>query len=148
MTEEGKSIMLQTKIIFTVFSDIKGIMPHKYLPVGQTVDHYSYKDVLEGLRGKRTVAKERSYGSTNGICHSALSIKQFFTQKKSPALFAKSRLMWIFIFTEQYFHKRSQFQRRGTHKGGYDRELEEHFRRGFRRFRSMEKGNGEMRHSQ
>jgi hypothetical protein len=56
-------------------------MPHKYLPVGQTVNHYSYKDVLEGLRGKETVAKERSCGSTNGICHSALSVKQFFTQK-------------------------------------------------------------------
>lgn len=27
-------------------------------------------------RGKRTVAKERSYGSTNGICHSALPVKQ------------------------------------------------------------------------
>jgi len=79
--------------MFTVFSDIKGIMPHKYLPVGQAVNHYSYKDVLEGLREKRTVAKERSYGSTNGICHSALTVKQFFTPKKSPALFAESRLL-------------------------------------------------------
>jgi hypothetical protein len=79
--------------MFTVFSDIKSIMPHKYFPVGQTVNHYSYKDVLEGLREKRTVAKERSYGSTNGICHSALRVKQFFTPQKSPALFAKSRLL-------------------------------------------------------
>ena len=52
------------------------------------------------------------------------------------------------MFRKQYFHKRSPFQRRGTHKGGYDREPKEHFRRGLRRFRSVEKGKGDMRHSQ
>ena len=33
--------------MITVFSDIKGIMQSEYLPVGQTVNHYSYEDVVE-----------------------------------------------------------------------------------------------------
>lgn len=42
------------------FPTFKGIMPHKYLPVGQTVKHYSYKDVLESLRGKEPSQKREA----------------------------------------------------------------------------------------
>ena len=130
----------QANTMFIVFSDIQGIMPHKYLPVGQTVNYYSYKDVLEGLRGKRTVAKDKSYGSTNGICHSALSVNQFLTPKKSPALFAKSRLLWIFMFTKQYFHKEAHFNNVEHIKQGTTGNLKSNSEEGFEGFEAWKKG--------
>jgi hypothetical protein len=46
--------------MFPVFSDIKDTIPHKYLPVGQTANNYSYIDVLEGLRGKEPSQKREA----------------------------------------------------------------------------------------
>jgi len=35
-----------------MFFDILGVVHHEYLPVGQTINQYFYKDVLEHLREK------------------------------------------------------------------------------------------------
>jgi hypothetical protein len=126
--------------MLTVFSDIKGIKPHKCLPVGQTVSHYSYTDVLEGLRGKRTVAKERSYGSTNGICHSALSVKQFFTQKNHPPYSPNLVYCEFLCLENNIFIKESHFKEVEHIKDGTTENLKNVSEEGFEGFEAWKRG--------
>jgi hypothetical protein len=73
------------------FPTFKGIMPHKYLPVGQTVNHYSCKDFLEGLRGIEPSQKREAMVPRMGSL--GLISKAIFHPQKSPVLFVKSRLL-------------------------------------------------------
>jgi len=74
-----------------MFFDILGVVYHEYLPVGQTINQYFYKDVLEHLREK-VFCKELDQKLHKVVLHhsnvprSELSVMQFFTQKQITAL--------------------------------------------------------------
>jgi len=74
------------KCILVCFFDSVGIVHKKWLPAGQTVNQYYYKDILERLR--KIVMRVRPNITTNWIlhhdnalAHAAFYVAQFLTSK-------------------------------------------------------------------
>ena len=83
----------KVKVMLVAFFDIKGIVHFKFLPQGQTVNQYVYKEILRHLMrsvwDKRRELGENNAGvlhQDNAAAHSALSIRQFLAERNVPTL--------------------------------------------------------------
>ncbi|KAL4153743.1 hypothetical protein QTP88_001576 [Uroleucon formosanum] len=80
------------KAMLIVFFDIKGIIFVEWVPSGQTVNQYYYKEVLiklrERVRKKRPDLWKNGWvlHQDNAPAHSAFSIQRFLTEKKISVL--------------------------------------------------------------
>ncbi|KAL4083729.1 hypothetical protein QTP88_029045 [Uroleucon formosanum] len=80
------------KAMLIVFFDIKGIIFVEWVPSGQTVNQYYYKEVLiklrERVRKKRPDLWKNGWvlHQDNAPAHSAFSIQHFLTEKKISVL--------------------------------------------------------------
>ena len=75
-----------------VFFDIKGVILEEWVPEGTTVNQHYYKEVLiklrEKVRQKRPQLWENDFivHQDNAHAHTALSVKQFLTDKHITTL--------------------------------------------------------------
>ncbi len=83
----------KVKVKLIAFFDIKGIVHFEFLPQGQTVNQYVYKEILRRLmrlvRDKRRNLWENNawvLHHDNAPAHSALSIRQFLAERNVPTL--------------------------------------------------------------
>ena len=81
------------KVMLIAFFDIKGIIHFEFLPPGQTVNQYVYKEILWRLmRSVRDKRRDLGENNTwvihhdNAPTHSALSIRQFLAARNVPTL--------------------------------------------------------------
>jgi len=63
-----------------------GIFKKEWVPAGQTVNQYYYKDILErlrkrGIRVRSNIATNRILHHDNAHAHAAFSVAQFLTSK-------------------------------------------------------------------
>jgi len=85
ITKAKKARMSKSKVLVCFF-DSMGIVHKEWVPAGQTINQYYYKDILERLR-KRDI-RVRPNIATNWIlhhenapAHAAFSVAQFLTSK-------------------------------------------------------------------
>ena len=83
----------KVKVMFTVFFDIQGIVHFEFVPQGQTANQTIYKEILRCLvrsvRNKRQSLWEAHtwvLHHNNTPAHTALSIRQFLTEKNIATL--------------------------------------------------------------
>ncbi len=83
----------KVKVMLIAFFDIKGIVHFEFLPQGQTVNQYVYKEILRRLmRSVRDKRRDLWENNTwvlhhdNAPAHSALSIRQFLAERNVPTL--------------------------------------------------------------
>uniref|UniRef100_A0A8C4Q4B9 Mos1 transposase HTH domain-containing protein n=1 Tax=Eptatretus burgeri TaxID=7764 RepID=A0A8C4Q4B9_EPTBU len=83
----------KVKVMLIAFFDIKGIVHFEFLPQGETVNQYMYKEILRRLmrsaRDKRRDLWENNawvLHHDNTPAHSALSIRQFLVERNVPTL--------------------------------------------------------------
>ena len=83
----------KVKVMLIMFFDIKGIIHFEFLPQGQTVNQYVYKEILRrrmrSVRDKRRDLWENNawvLHHDNAPAHSALSIRQFLVGRNVPTL--------------------------------------------------------------
>ena len=83
----------KVKVMLITFFDIKGIVHFEFLPQGQTVNQYVFKEILRCLmrsvRDKRRDLWENNawvLHHDNAPAHSALSIRQFLSEMNVPTL--------------------------------------------------------------
>uniref|UniRef100_A0A8C4Q8U9 Transposase n=1 Tax=Eptatretus burgeri TaxID=7764 RepID=A0A8C4Q8U9_EPTBU len=83
----------KVKVMLIAFFDIKGVVHFRFLPQGQTVNQYVYKEILRCLM--RSVRDKRRDLCENNACvlhhdsapaHSALSIRHFLAERNIPTL--------------------------------------------------------------
>ena len=81
------------KVMLIVFFDCKGIVHFEFVPEGQTVNQYFYKETLvrltEKIRRKRRDLWERKQWllhHDNAPAHSALTIRQFLASRQVSTL--------------------------------------------------------------
>ena len=81
----------QVKVMLITFFDRQGMVHLKFVPQGQPVNQHFYKEVLTRLVNKIHQKRRASWtGKTwilhhnNSPAHTALSMKQFLSRKKSP----------------------------------------------------------------
>lgn len=79
------------KTMLICFFDSNGIVHKEFLPTGQTVNQYVYREILERLR--KRVARVRPAIKDNWMlhhdnapCHTALSINEFLAKKNIPVV--------------------------------------------------------------
>ena len=83
-----KAIMSKSKIksMLICFSDSQGIVHTEFVPQGQTVNQFYYREILERLR-KRAVRVQPSIANNwmlhhdNAFCHMAISVIEFLAKK-------------------------------------------------------------------
>lgn len=81
----------KVKTMLITFFDSDGIVHKEFLPAGQTVNQYVYREILERLR-KRVVRVRPAIKDNwmlhhdNAPCHTALSITEFLTRKNIPVV--------------------------------------------------------------
>ena len=92
-TKETKDVEVEGQGDLIVFFDIKGIIHFEFLPLGQTVNQYVFKEILRHLmrlvRDKRRDLWENNawvLHHDNAPVHSALSIRQFLAERNVPTL--------------------------------------------------------------
>ena len=83
----------KVKVMLIAFFDIKGIVHFEFLPQGQTVNQYVYKEILRPLmRSVRDTRRDLWENNAwvlhhdNTPAHSALSIRQFLAETNVPTM--------------------------------------------------------------
>jgi len=81
----------KTKSMLICFFYSQGIVLKEFVPQGQSVNQYFYREVLERLR-KRVARVRPHIASTwilhhdNAPCHTAVSISEFLAEKRIPVV--------------------------------------------------------------
>ena len=91
LSHESENEQIQNQIdthLFLFFFDSQGIVHKEIVPPGQTVNQTFYRKVLERLRKKVArvrpgIARSWMLHHDNAPCHTAVSINEFLTKKKS-----------------------------------------------------------------
>jgi len=79
------------KSILICFFDSQGIVHTEFVPQGQTVNQFHYREILERLR-KRAVRVRPSIANNwmlhhdNACCHMAISVIEFLAKKAIPVV--------------------------------------------------------------
>ena len=83
----------KAKVKLITFFDIKGIVHFEFLPQGQTVNQYVYKEILRHLMRsvwdkRRDLWENNAWvlHHDNAPAHSVLSIRQFLVERNVPTL--------------------------------------------------------------
>lgn len=81
----------KVKTMLISFFDSNGIVHKEFLPAGQTVNQYVYREILERLRKRvmrvRPAIKDNwMLHHDNAPCHTAFSITEFLTRKNIPVV--------------------------------------------------------------
>ena len=81
----------KTKSMLICFSDCQGVVRTEFVPQGQTVNQFYYREVLERLRNRAVCVRPSSannwmFHHDNVPCHKTITVIEFLAKKGIPVV--------------------------------------------------------------